>query len=289
MKIVVTGGSGLAGIHVVEELTTHGYDVLVVDIKPPAKNNVAYKLINMEDIGQVYGCLQGADGVIHLAAIPRPTFHSSDVVFRTNTLSTFNVFEASANIGIRRIVYASSISVLGYPFYHRFFEPDYLPIDEKHPNKPQDPYALSKHLGEEIAKAYVRSHGLEVVSLRIAWIHTPKTFMQQLVPLWNAPEEGASNLWLYVDGRDVGLACRLAIEKDFSGHNPFYVTAKNTFMKTPSKELAESFYPNAKVRSGFGGYQSFISTLQAEKNLGYIPQYSWEDYFDDGGKNEHQA
>jgi nucleoside-diphosphate-sugar epimerase len=287
MKIVVTGGSGLAGIHVVDELTAHGYEVLVVDILPPSEINVAFKLINVEDIGQVYGCLQGADGVIHLAAIPRPTFHSSEVVYRTNTLSTFNVFEASANLGIKRIVYASSISVLGYPFYHRFFEPEFLPIDERHPNKPQDPYALSKYLGEEIAKAYVRSHGLEVVSLRIAWIHTPETFKQQLVPMQKDPEEGASNLWLYVDGRDVGQACRLAIEKEISGHNPFYITAKNTFMKIPSKELAASFYPNARILPEFGGHQSFISSSQAEKCLGYIPQYSWEDYFDGWRKNEH--
>ena len=263
-----------------DELTAVGYDVLVVDIVPPVNKNIPYRLVDTEDIGQVYGCLQDADCVIHLAAIPRPTFYTGDVVFRTNTLSTFNVFHASAQLGIKRVVYASSISVLGYPFYRKFFEPEYLPIDEWHPNKPQDPYALSKYLGEEIAKAYVRSHGLEVVSLRIAWIHTPETFKEQLVPMWDTPEAGASNLWLYVDGRDVGQACRLAIEKDLSGHNPFYITAKNTFMKTTSKELAKSYYPNAKIRSGFEGYQSFISTSRAEKHLGYIPQYSWKNYFD---------
>ncbi len=280
MKIVVTGGSGLAGRHVVEDLSAHGYQVLNVDVLPPADPHVPFKMVDTEDIGQVYGCLKGADGVIHLAAIPRPTYHTGDVVFRTNTLSTFNVFEACANLGIRRVVYASSISVLGYPFYRRFFEPVYLPIDEEHPNQPQDPYALSKYLGEEIAKAYVRSHEMEVVSLRIAWIHTPETFKQQLAPMWDAPEEGASNLWLYVDGRDVAQACRLGLEKELSGHQPFFITAKNSFMKTPSTELAKNFYPNSTLRAGFGGNQSFISVARAEKLLGYHPQFTWEDYFE---------
>jgi nucleoside-diphosphate-sugar epimerase len=282
MKVVVTGGSGLAGKHVVEDLLANGYDVLSIDIVPPRDEITPYKLVNTEDIGQIYGCLDEADCIIHLAAIPRPTFHTGDVVFRTNTLSTFNIFEASARIGIKRIVYASSISVLGYPFYRRFFEPEYIPIDETHPNKPQDPYALSKYLGEEIAKAYVRSHDLVVVSLRIAWIHTPATFKRQLQPMWDNPEEGASNLWLYVDGRDVAQACRLAIEKDLCGHNPFYITASNSFMKTPSLELAKAFYPNAEIHPGFDGNQSFISINQAQEVLGYNPKFCWEDYYQEG-------
>ena len=284
MKVVVTGGSGLAGVHVVEELQRHGYDVLNIDIVPPRDESVPYKLVNTEDIGQIFGCLQGADCVIHLAAIPRPTFHTGDVLFRTNTLSTFNIFEVCAQIGIKRVVYASSISVLGYPFYRKFFEPEYLPIDEAHPNRPQDPYALSKYLGEEIAKAYVRSHDLEVVSLRIAWIHTPKTFKQQLQPMWDNPGDGASNLWLYVDGRDVAQACRLALERDFSGHHPFFITASNSFMKTPSLELAVAYYPNAKIQSNFGGNQSFISRDRAKEVLGYNPQFQWEDYYNEGVK-----
>jgi len=282
MKVVITGGSGLVGVHVVKELTAHGYDVLSVDIVPPGNSDVPYKLVDTEDIGQIYDCLKGADFVIHLAAIPRPTFHTGNVVFRTNTQSTFNVFEASANLDIKRVVYASSISVLGIPFFRRSFEPDYFPIDEGHPNRPQDPYALSKYLGEEIAKAYVRSHGMEVVSLRIAWIHTPETFKQQLLPMWDDPDLGASNLWLYVDGRDVAQACRLAVEKEFFGHNPFYITANNSFMKTPSMELAKAYYPDAEIRSGFDGFQSFITVDQARKTLGYNPQYQWEDYFVEG-------
>jgi nucleoside-diphosphate-sugar epimerase len=278
MKVVVTGGSGLAGRHVVDELIAHGYDVLNVDIVPPAKQNAPYKFVNTEDLGQVYGCLQDADFVVHLAAIPRPTYHTGDVVFRTNTLSTFNIFEASANLGIHRVVYASSISVLGYPFYRQYFQPEYLPIDEEHPNQPQDPYALSKYLGEEIARAYVRSHKMTVVSLRMAWIHTPESFKEQLTPMWEKPEDGASNLWLYVDGRDVAQACRLGLETELTGFQPFFITAEDTFMKTPSVELARKFYPDTSLRPGFGGNQSFISVERAKNFLEYDPQYRWREY-----------
>jgi nucleoside-diphosphate-sugar epimerase len=280
MKIVVTGGSGLAGKHVIDELIIHGYDVLNVDVVPPKIETVPYKIVNTEDIGQVYDCLLDADAVIHLAAIPRPTYFTSEVVFRTNIMSTFNVFQASASLGIKKIVYASSISVLGIPFYKRFFEPEYLPIDEQHPNLPQDPYALSKYLGEEIAKSFVRSDELDVVSLRIAWIQTPGSFKEQLMPMWEDPGAGASNLWLYIDGRDVGQACRLAVETELKGHTPLFIMAENSFMKTPSLELANQFYPNSKQRDGFGGNKSFISCDQAKSVLGFLPQYKWEDYLD---------
>lgn len=282
MKILVTGGSGLTGRPVINNLITNGYDVTSIDLIPPGDTKIDYKLVNTENIGEVFCSLKNIECVVHLAAIPRPTFHSSDVVFRTNILSTFNIFEACAQLGIRKIIYASSISVLGYPFYRRFFEPEYLPIDEGHPNKPQDPYALSKYLGEEIAKAYVRSHGMDVVSLRLAWIHTPESFKNQLEPMWDDPSQGASNLWLYVDSRDVAQACRLAIEKNLEGHNPFYITANNTFMKTPSLKLAKMYYPHAEIRPGFGENQSFISTNRAKELLDFTPQYCWGDYYSEG-------
>lgn len=278
-SVVVTGGSGHTGRHVVEHLVAHGYRVLNVDTARPERDISPYRLVDLEDLGQVYGCLAGADAVVHLAAIPRPVFHTGDVVFRTNVMTLFNVLEAAANLGIQRVVYASSISVLGFPFFYRAFSPRYAPIDEDHPKLPQDPYALSKYLGEEMAAAFVRRSGMTVVSLRLAWIHTPETFKQQLIPLWDDPAGGASNLWSYVDARDAAQACRLALEADLSGHEAFFITAPNTFMKTPTAELVRRFYPETEVRPGLDNTQSMLSTAKAARLLGYRAQHTWESYF----------
>jgi nucleoside-diphosphate-sugar epimerase len=232
----------------------------------------------MEDLGQVYGCLAGVDSIVHLAAIPRPGFHSAEVVFRTNMMSMFNVLEAAVNLGIQRIVYASSISVLGFPFFYRPLAPRYAPIDEEHPKLPQDAYGLSKYMGEALAEGFVRRSGMTIISLRLAWIHTPQTFKEQLRPLWDDPAAGASNLWGYIDGRDVAQACHLALEADLSGHHTFYIAAPNTFMKMPTSELLQRFYPDTEIRPGLEGRQSLFSSAKAASLLGFKAQHTWESY-----------
>lgn len=279
MKVVVTGGSGLAGRLVIEHLVEQGYDVHNADTTKPEKVLAPFKLVDMTDTGQVFGALNGADAVAHLAAIPRPTFHTNDVVFRTNMMAWFNVLEASAVLGIKRIVFASSMSVFGVPFFYRPYMPWYVPMDEDHPHLPQDPYALSKHLGEEMAEAYVRRTGdMTIISLRLSWIHTPETFMQQIVPLWEKPAAGAANLWSYVDSRDAAQAFRLGLEADLTGHHPFVIAARDSFMKEPTRDLMARFYPDAEIRPELTGRSSILSSARATQILGYQPGYLWESY-----------
>jgi nucleoside-diphosphate-sugar epimerase len=264
---------------VIVDLVEHGHDVLNVDTTKPNQNLSPSKLVDVEDIGQVYGALARADAVVHLAAIPRPTYHTNEVVFRTNVMSLFNVLEVAATLGIQRIVCASSVSVLGFPFFYQPLAPQYVPIDEEHPKLPQDPYALSKMVGETMAEAFVRRAGMTVISLRFPWIHTPETFKEQLVPLWDDPAGGASNLWAYIDGRDAAQACRLALEADMQGHEAFFVAAPNSFMKTPTAELVRRYYPDTEIRAGLDGHQSLLSSSKAAWVLNYSAQFTWEKYF----------
>ena len=278
MKITVTGGSGHTGRGVVEQLLESGHSVLIVDRVPPRDTETPYKLCNLEDFGETVGVLEGCDAIVHLAAIPRPIYHPNSVVFRTNILAAYNVFEAAATLGIQRVIYTSSISVTGYPFYHRFFEPEYVPIDENHPPAPQDSYGLSKYLGEEIGKAFVRRTGMKVISLRMPWIHTPESYARDVAPFRHDPQFGASNLWAYVDSRDVGQSVSLSLDVDLEGFHAFFISAPDTFMETPSRELVEAFYPHSEIRPGFGGSQSLLSSAKAEKILGFKAEYTWQDY-----------
>ncbi len=278
MKVVVTGGSGLTGRHVVEHLVQIRYDVTSVDAVRPATQFAPYRLVDMENIGQVYGCLAGADAVIHLAAIPRPTFHTNEVVFRTNIMTLYNVLEAAVTLSIGRVVFASSVSVLGLPFFYRPLSPQYVPVDESHPQLPQDPYALSKSLGEQMAEAFTRRADITIVSLRFPWIHTPQSFKEQIVPLQDDPAAGSTNLWSYIDARDAAQACRLALEADVTGHHPFFVAAPNTFMKTPTADLVRQYYPDAEIRPGLAANQSLLDSSKATRLLNFSPQHTWEAY-----------
>ena len=280
MRVAVTGGSGLAGSAVVTHLLEQGYDVVSIDRARPQYPLAEFRFADCADLGQVYGACYGFDAIVHLAAIPRPIHHTSDLVFRTNIMATFNIFEAAATLGIPRVVYVSSMSVLGLPFSYTPIQLVYLPIDEAHPQAPQDAYALSKVLGEDIAMAFVRrmAGALSVVSLRFPWIHTPGTFQSVLTPLWDDPAGGATNLWGYIDTRDVAQACRLALEAKISGHEPFYISARNTFMRADSATLAQAYYPEACIGSRLTGNQSLFDTTKAKARLGYEPQFSWEAY-----------
>ena len=280
MKVVVTGGSGLAGFAVVSRLLEAGYAVTSIDRRPPPRPVVDYRLVDCEDLGQVYGACAGAEAIVHLAAIPRPIHHTPDQVFQTNMMATFNIFEAAALFKIPRVVYISSMSVLGLPFSYRPIRYAYFPIDEEHPGAPQDAYALSKALGEDIAKAFVRRMAgiLSVASLRFPWIHSPETFKAEVRPFQEDPALGATVLWAYIDTRDVARACQLALEADITGHEAFYASAKDTFAEAATASLAREFYAEATMKSLISGNQSLFDYTKAKAALGYQPLYTWKDY-----------
>src|SRR5688572_368600 len=102
-KIVVTGGSGKAGIAVVRDLVEQGYDVLNVDIKPSPEAKAPFLRADLTELGQAYEALRGADAVVHLAAIPAPGLQTDEVTFRVNMSSTYNVFSAATALGLERV------------------------------------------------------------------------------------------------------------------------------------------------------------------------------------------
>jgi nucleoside-diphosphate-sugar epimerase len=277
MRVVVTGGSGLAGRALVAHLLRHGLEVTIVDLVP-GEGPAPFRRADLSDLGQVYGAIRGANAVVHFAAIPRPAFDVPDVVFRTNVMSTFNVLEATDGLGVEKVVIASSVSVVGFPFNERLLAPLYVPIDEEHPSLPQDAYALSKHLGEELAAGFGRRGRLSIVSLRFPWIHTPETFDREVRPLQADSEGGASNLWSYVDSRDVAEAVRLGLEADIPGHEACFVAAVDSFALEPSPALVAQYYPATNIRDGFAGHESLLSSEKARQILGFQPEWSWRSY-----------
>jgi nucleoside-diphosphate-sugar epimerase len=279
MRVIVTGGSGLVAGYLIDNLLESGHEVISVDRAKPSTPRTTYRLADLEDLGHVYSCLEQADAVIHLAAL-HLGIDPNQVVFQTNVMSTYNILEAAAGLGIRKVVLASSKSVLGYPAFYQAFAPKYAPIDEDHPLLPQDSYALSKVVCEETASAFVRRGGMSVISLRPTWIHTPDTFRKFVPPIWDNPEAGASILWCYVDVRDVAQAFELALNTELSGHESFYIAAANSFMKRPTSELLRRFYPDTELRSDRDDTWSVLSSAKAAQMLGFKSKYSWESYLE---------
>jgi nucleoside-diphosphate-sugar epimerase len=273
-KVVVTGASGKAGRAVVRNLFDHDHDVLALDVVPQAEPATSSLLADLTDFGQTLESLAGADAVVHLAAIPASGIHTEQTTFRTNMLSTYNVFEAARLLGLRRVVWASSETILGLPFERE--QPAYAPIDEDHPDYPDSSYALSKLLSEELGRQLHRWTGTPYIALRFSNIMEPDDY-EGFPSYWDDPSLRRWNLWGYVDARDVAESCRLALEAD-AGAEHFILAAADTVMNRPSRELMAEVYPSVPYRPTAGDFDTLLSIQKAQKLLGYDPQWSWRDH-----------
>src|ERR687888_1970580 len=103
MRVVVTGASGKAGRAVVRDLVEH-HDVLAIDLGPPREELAPFLSCDLTEMGQTMECLAGAEAVVHLAAIPASRIRTEETTFRTNMLSTYNIFEAARLLGFARVV-----------------------------------------------------------------------------------------------------------------------------------------------------------------------------------------
>ena len=274
-KIVVTGGSGKAGRAVVRELLDHGYEVLNVDLVPSREPLSPYLKVDLTDLGQTFEVLQGAESVVHLAAIPAPGLQTEEFTFRVNMASTYNIFSAATTLGLKRVVWASSETTLGLPFDRE--QPAYAPIDEDHPLYPESSYALSKVLSEEMARQFSRWSGLPFIGLRFSNVMEPDDY-QRFPDFWDDPQKRKWNLWGYVDARDVAQSCRLGLEADIRGAEAFIIAAADTVMNRPNRDLMAAVFPDVALREGTGDFDTLLAINKARQLLGYVPAYSWRDY-----------
>lgn len=279
MIVAVTGSSGRVGRAVLQELAeAGGYTVWAVDqTLPPAGLAQRGLLVDLADAGSVYGALAGAEAVIHLGAFPSTAHHPGEQVFTNNTAACAHVAAACKALGIKRVVYASSITTYGLDWQARHGGLQALPADETVGHRPDDFYALSKWVGEEIFTLAVEEAGLHVASLRISLVVGPDEYERRGQPRDDADASGG--LWSYVDSRDVAQAARLAVEhldELGPGNHPFNVSAADAHTRAPLSEVLPRHIPElAELARSLTGTQPAYSIEQAQRLLGYQPRYSW--------------
>ncbi|WP_121613507.1 NAD-dependent epimerase/dehydratase family protein [Mesobacillus foraminis] len=277
-KVVVTGGSGLLGPWVIREFLNHGYEVVNADVKHPNEPLCKTIITDLQNLGEVYGVLAGADAVVHLAAIPVAYSHPNEVTFRNNVMSNFNILEAAGNLGIRKAAITSSESSYGLVFSKQDLAPQYVPIDEEHPQLPEDSYGLSKIVNEQNAEMIHRRTGMQVVSLRLGNVISPEMY-QNFPGFIHDHEQRKTILWSYIDARDAAAAYRLAVEAEGLGSVALNIAANETSMDIPSKELMEKVYPEVTdFRINMTGFESLLSSEKAKKLLNWEPIHSWRQY-----------
>src|SRR5258706_6214573 len=247
MRVLVTGARGKVGTATAAALTKAGHDVTCTDVmrgvfERPAPREPAYLQADLTSAGDAFAVVRGMNAVVHAAAIPDPTHNPPAAVFQNNLMATFNVIEAAVRLGVSRFVNISSETVPGFFFPERPFLPDYVPVDEGHPIRPQDPYALAKYFGELLMDAAVRRSDIRCITIRPCWVQHEGNYERNLGAQVRDPSLLSPNLWSYIDVYDLADAIVLATESKLPGHQVFYIASPDNVGGLPFVESVRKYY-----------------------------------------------
>lgn len=187
MKILVTGGAGFIGSHLVDRLVEEKNEVLVLDNLRRGKlsnidrhiktNKVRFLKQDIRNYDGLEKACAGVEVIFHLAAQSNVmgAVQDIDYSFETNLVGTFYMLKAAAKCGVRRLIFSSSREVYG--------EAQYLPVDEEHPLNAKNPYGASKAAAEKYCRVFANAGGLETVILRLANVYGTRDF-DRVIPIF---------------------------------------------------------------------------------------------------------
>ncbi len=283
--VLVTGGLGRSGRWIVDRLATEGYDVVCVDLDQPGfevpeRDRIDFRAADVTERGEAFDLVADVDpdAVVHWAALPSPTRHAGGRVFETNALATYNVLVAAGRADAR-VVWASSESAYGFAFARDDVLPDFLPITERHPMRPEDPYGTSKVAGEEVAKMVTRRYDVPVTSVRPSWIQYPGEYNCRDVAESDDLAGGAGNCWSYVDVRDVASLVAAALDRT-DGHEAIHAVAADNYLGRRTVDAVEEYFGRVPNDCDVNGEESAMSTAKAEELLDWTPDHSWREAAD---------
>ena len=292
-RIFFTGGSGKAGKHVIPYLLDQGHKVMNVDLMPLNYQGVDNLVADITDSGQMFNAMSSYagldelepgtgvpkfDAVVHFAAVPRILLKPDNETFRVNTIGTYNVIEAAVKLGIRKIIIASSETTYGICFSDGQTNPKSLPLEEDYDVDPMDSYGLSKVVNEKTARSFQRRSGFDIYALRIGNVIEPHEYAELFPSYFAHPEVRRRNAFCYIDARDLGQIVDLCLQKEGLGYQIFNAGNDHNGAIIPSKELAETFFPNVPISRELGEHEALFSNRKIREVLGFREQHNWQKY-----------
>lgn len=291
-RIVFTGGTGKAGRHVVPYLLERGHEVLNVDLVPLDHPGVNTLRADLTDSGSVFNALSmhfgfegfetgdgpaPVDAVVHFAAVPRVLLRPDHETFAANTVSTYNVIEAAAKLGIKKIVIASSETVYGVCFAEGDKDYKAFPLEEDYDVDPMDSYGLSKVVNEKTARAFAMRFGIDIYALRIGNVIEPHEYSMFPGFLANPPSR-KRNAWSNIDARDLGQIVDLCIATDGLGFSVFNAVNDTITAREPTAEFLAKWAPNTPITGPLEGFTAPLSNRKAREVLGFKEEHDWRRY-----------
>ncbi len=279
-NIICTGGAGRLGQFVSRRLAPKCALTIVDLAKPEDAELVDVPFINTDirDLEALRKAFAGHDALVHLAAIPNPRTAPADVTFQTNVQGAWSVLQAAEDVGVKRVVVASSDSVFGLSYNPPDWPPQFLPVDETHPVRPTEFYSLSKHITETIAESFAARGHLEVIVLRPVHVVFPPEY-PELDARGSDPQN--YHFWAFVAPEDVAQAFDLALEADYQGYEMFTIAGADGLNTRPTLEMAKERWgalPDVRKPElyALNSTASVMDISKARRRLGYEPKITWQ-------------
>ena len=273
MRVLVTGAGGRIGRPVTARLSEAGYQVRALVLSTDAGHLPDVSEVVLGDATDpvvVSDAVEDVDALVHLAAIPGPMEEAN--VFVNNVTATFVLLEMAARVGVHRAIIASSMAALGLSWARRFRSPDYVPLDEEHPLRPEESYGLSKQVDEATAEMIARRYEMTVLAYRFCYTTTVDEITERAIQITSDPEESersAKELWAYLDVRDAADAILAGLERPISGFHVINIAAPETLASAPTAELLQRWHPTTEARCTLVGRQSPYAISKATQLLGF--------------------
>jgi nucleoside-diphosphate-sugar epimerase len=279
----VTGADGIIGRAVTDALVAEGIAVTGLSQSWDGPTRADRPVTgDATDEADIAAALEGADAVIHLAAIAHPDKAPPYKVYRTNTDATFNVLCQAGGRGIGRAVIASSINAFGVPMNQHQVLPAYFPIDEDIPARIDDWYSLSKRSDELTAEMAASHWGMSVVALRFPHVADADGLRDHARQAARDPAPLVREGWSYLDVRDAARVTLAALTAPLTAppDGPpgqalvVGVAAGDTLLDEDSAALLDRYAPEVERRGPLTGRVSLIDTSRARSALGFTPRHS---------------
>ncbi|MGW6276347.1 NAD-dependent epimerase/dehydratase family protein [Kribbella sp. NPDC055071] len=273
-RVLVTGAAGRIGLQTVQHLNELGARVTALsNVEHPDLKADRVLIGDTRSETDVARALEGAEYVVHLAALAHPSAGTPYDVYTINVVSTFNVLHQAGALGIDRAVIASSINATGVPFNPHEITPPYFPWDEQAASDVADPYSLSKQNDENTARMAWRRWGIDVVAFRFPHVNSPDVLDRLAANARKNPAGGLREAWSYLDTRDSAYAIELGLTAPLSGAHVFFVAAGTTMAPYETEALLDKFAPDVPRSRRFSGREVPLDLTAARTVLGFEAQH----------------
>lgn len=263
MRVVVTGAAGRLGRRVVEALQNAGHETSGMDVVPaPALGHVVADGLDSSVVARL---LQGADALVHTAG--RLGCHGEDgeQTYVENLNMAYRAFSAAVRAGVKKVVFASSLQVIGWGANPEEsiwgFTPACLPFDDHYPRHPGTLYALNKCAVEDLLEFHARTGAFDAVSLRL-----PRLMEEADFSTWKEKLLREESFWIAMSYRSAARLVLACLETSLPGYRAYLVADDDATFPGDRTAFLQKHYPHLSSASG-----TFVDCSRATRETGWQP------------------